>query len=85
MTEEKRYRCLCCACFTLGEEPPGTFTVCPVCGWEDDAFQGKHPDFAGGANGVSLNTARRNFRALGASDPRRLQRTRRPTAEERGA
>ena len=83
--ESKPYRCLCCACRTLAQEPPGTFTVCPVCGWEDDAFQAKHPDFSDGANAVSLNAARRNFRLLGASNPRALVRTRRPTAEERGA
>lgn len=81
----KRHRCLCCNHWTLQEEPPGSFALCPVCGWEDDAFQAKHPDFAGGTNAVSLNTARRNFKVLGASDPRRLTRTRRPTTEERGA
>jgi hypothetical protein len=85
MSDAKRYRCLCCGCWTLGEEPPGTYTLCPVCGWADDAFQAKHPDFADGTNAVSLNTARRNFRLLGASDPRCLKKTRRPTAEERGA
>ena len=84
MTAAARHQCLCCACWTLSEEPPGTFTLCPVCGWEDDAFQGKHPDFANGTNAVSLNTARRNFRLLGVSDPERLARTRPPTAEERG-
>jgi hypothetical protein len=82
---DRRYRCLCCGCWTLSEEPPGTFTLCPVCGWQDDAFQAKHPDFADGANQVSLHTARRNFRLLGASDTKRLVQTRRPTAEERGA
>jgi hypothetical protein len=81
---QSRYQCPCCGCWTLPSEPPGTFTVCPVCGWEDDAFQAKHPDFSDGTNQVSLNTARRNFRQLGASDSRRLVRTRRPTAEERG-
>ena len=85
MTDVSRHRCLCCGFWTLLEEPPGTFSLCPVCAWEDDAFQAKHPDFAGGTNAVSLNTARRNFRALGASDPRRLARTRRPSAEERSA
>ena len=85
MSEARRYRCVCCACWTLDEEPPGTFSLCPVCGWEDDAFQAKHPDFADGTNAVSLNTARRNFRLLGASDARRLSRTRPPTSEERGA
>jgi hypothetical protein len=85
VTEPVRYACPCCGCWTLSSEPPGTFTVCPVCCWEDDAFQAKHPDFADGTNAVSLTTARRNFRLLGASDPRRLLRTRRPTRAERGA
>ncbi len=85
MTEAGRYQCPCCACWTLSQQPPGTFTVCPVCGWEDDAFQAKHPDFANGTNAVSLNTGRKNFRFLGASDPRRLSRTRPPRPEERGS
>ena len=85
MSERSRHQCLCCGCWTLAEPPPGTFTVCPVCGWEDDAVQGKHAYFAGGANAVSLNTARKNFRTMGVSDPRRLVRTRRPTAEDRDA
>ncbi len=46
---------------TLTEEPPGTFEVCPVCGWEDDDAQARDPDFAGGANRVSLREARANF------------------------
>jgi hypothetical protein len=85
VTEAGRYQCPCCACWTLSQQPPGTFTVCPVCGWEDDAFQAKHPDFANGTNAVSLNTARKNFRFLGASDPRCLSRTRPPRPEERGS
>jgi hypothetical protein len=85
MMETARFQCLCCGCWTLGQKPPGTFGVCPVCGWQDDAFQTKHPDFADGTNAVSLNTGRRNFSLLGASDPRRLGQTRRPTREERGA
>ena len=86
MTEAlKRHRCLCCNHWTLAEEPPGTFALRPVCGWEDDAFQAKHPDFPGGTNAVSPNTGRKNFKPWGAFGPARLTRTRRPTAEERGA
>ena len=28
-----RYACPCCGYLTLPEEPPGTFDICPVCGF----------------------------------------------------
>lgn len=31
------------------------YAVCKVCGWEDDAVQNDEPNFAGGANDMSLN------------------------------
>jgi hypothetical protein len=52
---------------TLPEPPPGTFFICPVCFWEDDAVQFDDPGCAGGANHVSLDQARANFRSFGAS------------------
>ena len=36
--------------------------ICPVCGWEDDRVQLRDPDFAGGANEMSLNEAREAYR-----------------------
>ncbi len=62
-----RYPCLCCGFKTLSEAPPGTFAVCPVCFWEDDDVQARDPSFAGGANKISLDEARANFRSFGAS------------------
>ena len=58
----KRYRCPCCDNFTLEEKPPGTFEICPVCGWQDDPGQYDEPDYEGGANDMSLNQARANYR-----------------------
>jgi len=60
----------------LEEQPPGTFLICPVCWWEDDDAQFRRPDLVGGANGVSLEQARRNYSECGISDPaaRRYQR-----------
>lgn len=37
------------------------YEICPVCGWEDDALQRDDPDFAGGANEMSLNQAREAY------------------------
>src|SRR5581483_11595042 len=65
-TMKKSYPCPCCGYLTLSEEPPGTFEVCPVCYWEDDLAQFKDPTYAGGANNVSLQEARRNFHQFGA-------------------
>ncbi|MCD7762725.1 MAG: hypothetical protein LUI14_05920 [Lachnospiraceae bacterium] len=37
------------------------YEVCPVCGWEDDGLQRDDPDFAGGANELSLNEYRAQY------------------------
>ena len=36
------------------DEPPGSFNICDVCGWEDDHVQLAHPRMGGGANRESL-------------------------------
>ena len=56
--KEERYPCVCCGSLTMEEQPPGTYQVCPVCGWEDDKAQYRDPDYAGGANEMSLNQAK---------------------------
>ena len=78
----KRYPCPCCNFLTLSEEGPGTFDICAVCRWEDDNVQFDDPNYPGGANRVSLNEARANFRALGASEPRYVAEVRKPREEE---
>ena len=35
--------------------------ICPVCGWEEDRVQQEDPDFAGGANELSLAEAQRRW------------------------
>jgi hypothetical protein len=52
------------------------FDICPVCYWEDDRVQYMDEDYEGGANDLSLNQARANFRRLGVSDPRYAARVR---------
>ena len=51
----KTFRCPCCGCLTLDEEPPGTFEICPVCWWEDDNVQFDDPSYRGGANTRQLD------------------------------
>ncbi len=77
-----RYPCPCCGFLTLDQRPPGTFTICPVCWWEDDETQARDPDYAGGANVVSLREAQANFRTLGASEPRFTGNVRKPLPHE---
>ena len=51
------FTCLCCGFRPLEEQPPGTFDICAVCGWEDDDVQARDPNFEGGANQSSLREA----------------------------
>ena len=51
--------CPCCGSkvlTTLGE-----YEICEVCGWEDDPVQSTDPDYAGGANKLSLNEVRKEW------------------------
>ncbi|MEM7049124.1 MAG: CPCC family cysteine-rich protein [Acidobacteriota bacterium] len=79
---KSRFACPCCGFLTLVEEPPGTYALCPVCFWEDDAVQFRNPEYEGGANKVSLAQARRNYARFGASEPQFLIHVRPPLPEE---
>ncbi len=76
------FPCPCCGFLTIGEEPPGTFEICPVCFWEDDNIQFEDPNRVGGANGVSLNQARQNFTVLGAVSKEFVNQVREPSPVE---
>ena len=78
----KGYACPCCGYLTLSEKPPGTFEICPVCRWEDDNVQFDDPNFAGGANDMSLNQARENYKNFGAKSKKALERVRKPWPDE---
>lgn len=84
----KKYKCKCCGYYTLEEEPldpnmyPGTFEICPVCFWEDDSLQYKDPELKGGANKVSLNEAKENFKKFGAIREDVIQYVRKPRVDE---
>ncbi len=80
--ENEKYRCPCCGYKTLDLPPPNTFDICEVCFWEDDGVQFRRPDYRGGANRISLNEARANFRKFGAKDEEHIGDTRPPTEDE---
>lgn len=57
--EQIQRKCPCCKRHYFSEK--NAYEICPVCGWEDDKIQRRDPEFAGGANAVSLNEARKRF------------------------
>lgn len=75
-----RYQCICCGYFTL--EEVDAYEGCPVCFWEDDPVQNADPSYSGGANHPSLDEARHNFQAFGATERRFVQYVRQPLPEE---
>lgn len=56
---ELERRCACCGEYVL--PPHAVYEICPVCGWEDDDVQNDDPTFAGGANSMSLEQARKAY------------------------
>lgn len=78
----KKYQCVCCGYYTLKSKPPGTYEICPVCFWEDDPYQFEEPDCDGGANYVSLNQARENYKTIGASSKHYIKNVRPPYEDE---
>jgi hypothetical protein len=61
--ERKNFPCPSCG-FEVFSEPPGSYEICELCGWEDDPVQLRFPAMAGGANRSSL--AEHQLRALAA-------------------
>ena len=77
-----KYQCPCCGFYTLQEKANNTFQLCLVCYWEDDGVQFHDPDYDGGANEMSLNQARENFKKYGAVDQRFKTLVRPPNEDE---
>lgn len=75
-----KYNCHCCGCFTL-DEAFGE-DICDVCFWHDNVVQSDDPDYAGGANTMSLNEARAAYKKCGAKATDRLKYVRKPRPDE---
>ncbi len=48
-------------CPVCGKAEVEYMEVCPVCEWQNDFVQRKHPDWQGGANNMSLNEAKKAY------------------------
>lgn len=77
-----KFTCPCCGYKTLDEEPPGTYDICSICFWEDDAVQYDDPDYGGGANIPSLRQAQRNYNLFGACEERCIEFVREPNEND---
>jgi len=82
-TKTKKYKCICCGYYTFEENIVMMHDICPVCFWENDGVQNFDPAFSGGANEMSLNEARENFKLFGAIDKKLLKYLREPLEDEK--
>ena len=54
------FKCPVCGQYTF-QSGPGSYEICPVCGWEDDKAQYKDPNLKGGANRFSLKEYKEQY------------------------
>jgi len=52
------FPCPACGFFSF-DEPPGSYAICKLCGWEDDHVQLTYPEITIGANRQSLADAQK--------------------------
>lgn len=58
---EDKIEIICPICGKTVFEKMNSFEICPVCKWENDAVQFCDPEYALGANGISLNEYKRKY------------------------
>ena len=54
------FKCPVCGQYTF-KSGPGSYEICPVCGWEDDKTQYHDPTLSGGANKLSLKEYKEQY------------------------
>ncbi|PNG17910.1 CPCC family cysteine-rich protein [Streptomyces cahuitamycinicus] len=78
---EELLPCPCCGHRTPGEL--WAYEICPVCYWEEDPFQLRHPTAGTGPNhGLNLIEAQANYRRLGAVTEEMRRYVRPPREDE---
>ena len=75
-------RCPCCGYLTIDDCCEVITDVCEVCFWQYDEVAQDKPDKIVGSNKVSLNTAKKNYRLLGAIEERFINMVRLPYEDE---
>lgn len=74
------FPCPCCG-YLVFDEPPGSYSICPICYWEDDLSQLRFVD-TGGAN-IPLIEAQKNFKNFGAIESRFAKNVRAPLPSDK--
>lgn len=75
--------CPCCGHLTLGTDSSSAdWDICLVCFWENDPDQRQDETLKDGANPVSLQEARANYKAFGACHESVKEFVRAPLPEE---
>ena len=54
------FKCPVCGQYTF-KSGPGSYEICPICGWEDDKAQYLDPTLTGGANHLSLKEYKEQY------------------------
>jgi len=77
-----KVKCPCCGNYTIDGEDEVITDICPVCFWQYDEVCHNKPELSGGANHVSLNEAKSNYKKYKVSDIRFTNNVRLPKREE---
>jgi hypothetical protein len=75
-------QCHCCNNYTVNSDDEVIVDLCPVCFWQYDAVAHDKPDTMKGANRITLNEARKNFRKYGVCKPEFKRMVREPLFKE---
>jgi hypothetical protein len=77
-----RIQCPCCGYYTIDSDYEVIVDICEVCFWQYDEVAHDRPETMKGANSVTLNQARKNYKEFGACEQRFIDKVREPFPEE---
>jgi len=78
----KKTACPCCGYFTIESDDEVIVDICEVCFWQYDVVAHNKPETVQGANNVTLNDARENFKLFGACEESFIDKVRKPRLKE---
>lgn len=61
------HNCPVCGKYVFDND--NSFDICPFCGWEDDGIQLSDPNYDGGANDLSLNQYKEEYKNIIKDNP----------------